>query len=76
MLKAFILKSILTIPSIDLFITFLSTSPSIHNIYGFLRVTHKSQFSRSESEYLDDLNDLFRNLVNKTEDMQVETPYQ
>ena len=69
MLNAFILKNILSIPSIDLLITFLSISPSIRNFCGFLRVPHKSQFSRFKSEYLDDLNDLFHNLVDKTEDI-------
>jgi len=69
MLNAFILKNILSIPSVDLLITFLSISPSIRNFCGFLRVPHKSQFSRFKSEYLDDLNDLFHNLVDKTEDI-------
>jgi len=32
-------------------------------------VPHKSQFSRFKSEYLDDFNDLFHNLVDKTEDI-------
>ena len=69
MLNAFILKNILSIPSVDLLITFLSISPSIRKFCGFLRVPHKSQFSRFKSEYLDDLNDLFHNLVDKTEDI-------
>ncbi|MGI6382035.1 MAG: transposase [Tissierellaceae bacterium] len=68
-LNAFILKNILSIPSIDLLITFLSISPSIRNFCGFLRVPHKSQFSRFKSKYLDDLNDLFHNLVDKTDDI-------
>jgi hypothetical protein len=69
MLNAFILKNILSIPSIDLLIAFLSISPSIRNFCGFLRVPHKSQFSRFKSQYLDDLNDLFHNLVDKTDDI-------
>lgn len=69
MLNAFILKNILSIPSIDLLITFLSISPNIRDFCGFLKVPHKSQFSRFKSEYLDDLNDLFHNLVDKTEDI-------
>lgn len=69
MLNAFILKNILSIPSIDLLITFLSISPNIRKFCGFLRVPHKSQFSRFKSEYLDDFNDLFHNLVDKTEDI-------
>ena len=72
MLNAFLLKNILSIPSIDLLITFLSISPRIRNFCGFLRVPHKSQFSRFKSEYLDDLNDLFHNLVDKTEDISKE----
>jgi len=69
MLNAFLLKNILSIPSINLLITFLSISPTIRNFCGFLRVPHKSQFSRFKSEYLDDLNHLFHNLVDKTDDI-------
>ena len=69
MLNAFILKNILSIPSIDLLITILSISPNIREFCGFLKVPHKSQFSRFKSEYLNDLNELFHNLVDKTDDI-------
>ena len=67
MLNTFILKNILSIPSINLLITFLSISRSIHNICGFLRVSHKLHFFRFKSEYLNNLNNLFHNLVDKIE---------
>ncbi|MGO1528882.1 MAG: transposase [Senegalia sp. (in: firmicutes)] len=69
MLNAFILKNILSIPSVDLLITFFNISSELRDFCGLLRVPHKSQFSRFKSEYLDDLNDLFHNLVEKTEDI-------
>ena len=69
MLNAFIIKNILSIPSVDLLITFFNISSELRDFCGLLRVPHKSQFSRFKSEYLDDLNDLFHNLVEKTEDI-------
>ncbi len=69
MLNAFILKNILAIPSIDLLITFLSIAPNISKFCGFLKIPHKSQFSRFKSEYLDNLHDLFHKLVDKTEEI-------
>lgn len=72
MLNAFIVKNILAIPSVDLLITFLSISSELRKFCGFLKVPHKSQFSRFKSEYLDDLNELFHNLVDKTEDISKE----
>ena len=69
MLNAFIIKNILSIPSIDLLITFLSISSELRKFCGFLKVPHKSQFSRFKSDFLDDLNDLFNNLVDFTEDI-------
>ena len=67
MLNAFIIKNILAIPSTDLLITFLSISSELRKFCGFLKVPHKSQFSRFKSDFLDDLNDLFNNLVDFTE---------
>lgn len=69
MLNAFILKNILSIPSVDLLITFFNISSELRDFCGLLRVPHKSQFSRFKSEYLDDLNDLFHSLVDKTDDI-------
>ena len=69
MLNAFIIKNILSIPSIDLLIIFLSISSELRRFCGFLKVPHKSQFSRFKSDFLDDLNDLFNNLVDFTEDI-------
>src|SRR5699024_10809059 len=46
MLNAFIIKNILSISSVDLLITILSISSELRKFCGFLRVPHKSQFSR------------------------------
>lgn len=67
MLNAFIIKNILSIPSTDLLITFLSISSELRRLCGFDKVPHKSQFSRFKSDFLDDFNDLFNNLVDYTE---------
>ena len=67
MLNSFIIKNILSIPSTDLLITFLSISSELRSFCGFLKVPHKSQFSRFTTYFLDDLNDLFNNLVDFTE---------
>lgn len=72
MLNAFIIKNILSIPSTDLLITFLSISSELRKFCGFLRVPHKSQFSRFKSNFLDDLKDLFNALVDYTEDISEE----
>ena len=69
MLNAFIIKNILSIPSIDLLITVLSISSELRQFCGFLKVPHKSQFSRFKSDFLDNFNDLFNNLVDSTEDI-------
>lgn len=39
---------------------------------GFLKVPHKSQFSRFKDNYLENLNDLFNNLVDVTEEISKE----
>ena len=72
MLNAFIIKNILSIPSIDLLITFLSISSELRKFCGFLKVPHKSQFSRFKLNFLDDLNDLLNALVDHTEDISEE----
>lgn len=69
MLNAFIVKNILSIPSIDLLINILSISSEFRQFCGFLKVPHKSQFSRFKSDFLDDFNDLFNNLVDFTEEI-------
>lgn len=69
MLNAFIIKNILSIPSVDLLITFLSISSELRKFCGFLKIPHKSQFSRFKSEFSDDLNDLFNNLVDFSEEI-------
>lgn len=69
MLNAFIIKNILSIPSIDLLITILSISSELRQFCGFLKVPHKSQFSRFKSDFLDDFNNLFNNLVDSTEEI-------
>ncbi|OLS02011.1 transposase [Tissierella creatinophila] len=72
MLNAFIVKNILSIPSVDLLITILSISSELRQFCGFLKVPHKSQFSRFKSIFLDNLNDLFNVLVDFTEDISKE----
>lgn len=69
MLSAFILKNILSIPSIDLLISLLHISSEMRKFCGFLKVPHKSQFSRFKDNYLENLNDLFNNLVDVTEEI-------
>lgn len=68
MLNAFIIKNILSIPSIDLLITILSISSELRKFCGFLKVPHKSQSSRFKSDYLDNLNHIFNDLVDFTEE--------
>ena len=72
MLSAFILKSILSIPSIDLLISLLHISSEIRKFCGFLKIPDKSQFSRFKLNFLDNLNDLFNNLVDVTEEVSKE----
>ncbi|WP_432403485.1 transposase [Wukongibacter sp. M2B1] len=69
MLLAFILKNILSIPTIDLLISLLNISSEMRSFCGFLRVPHKSQFSRFKSNFSDELRDLFHNLVDITENL-------
>lgn len=68
MLSSFILKNILSIPSTDLLITLLHISSEMRRFCGFLKVPHKSQFSRFKTHFLNELQDLFNNLVDITED--------
>ncbi|WFA09191.1 transposase [Tissierella sp. Yu-01] len=69
MLSAFIIKNLLSIPSIDLLISLLHISSEMRSFCGFLKVPDKSQFSRFKSTFFDDLNDLFNILVDFTEDI-------
>lgn len=68
MIYAFILKNILSIPSVDLLITLLHISSEMRNFCGFLTIPNKSQFSRFKSNFFEDLFDLFHKLVDVTED--------
>ncbi len=72
MLFAFILKNILSIPSIDLLISLLHISSEMRKFCGFLKIPDKSQFSRFKLSFLDNLNDLFNNLVDVTEEISKE----
>ena len=67
MLSAFILKNILAIPYTSTLISLLRICPSLRNFCQFSKVPHKSQFSRFKNLFLDDLHDLFNELVNITE---------
>ena len=69
MISFFILKNILCISSIDTMINILSLSSELRSYCGFFKIPHKSQFSRFKSEFLDDINNLFHNLVDYTEDI-------
>lgn len=71
-LCAFILKNLLSIPSINLLISFLNISAEMRNFCRFLRVPNKSQFSRFKSNFFDDLNDIFNNLVDITEELSLD----
>lgn len=72
MLLAFILKNILSIPTIDLLISLLHISPEMRSFCGFLRVPNKSQFSRFKSNFSDELGDMFHHLVDVTEELAKE----
>ncbi len=72
MVYAFILKNILSIPTVDILITLLHVSSEMRSFCGFLSIPHKSQFSRFKSNFLDDLIDLFNNLVDVTEEISEE----
>ena len=72
MLSAFILKNILSIPSIDLLISLLHISSEMRKFCCFLKIPDKSQFSRFKLNFLDNLNDLFNNLVDVTEEISKE----
>ena len=68
MINAFVLKNILSIPTVDLLIIFLNISSEMRDFCGFSSVPNKSQFSRFKSSFLDDLGDVFHKLVDVTED--------
>jgi len=69
MINAFIIKNIFSIPTVDLLIIFLQTSSELRDFCGFSTVPNKSQFSRFKSSYFENLNDLFHNLVDITQDL-------
>jgi len=69
MLSVFILKNILSIPTIDTMISLLNISCEMRKFCGFLKVPDRSQFSRFKTQYLNDLSHLFHKLVDVTEDM-------
>lgn len=69
MLSALILKNLLSITITDLLITFLNFSSELCNFCRFLKIPHKSQFSRFKTAFLEDFHDLFNELVDITEDL-------
>ena len=69
MIYAFVLKNILSFPTVDLLISILNLSSEMRMFCGFDSVPHKSQFSRFKSTFSDSLNDLFHNMVDLTEDL-------
>jgi len=72
MLLAFIFKNILSIPTIDLLISLLHISSEMRSFCGFLRIPHKSQFSRFKSTFSDELREMFHCLVDVTEELAKE----
>ena len=69
MIYSFILKNILSLPTVDLLINMLHISCEMRAFCGFTSVPNKSQFSRFKSTFLANLNDLFHNMVDLTEDL-------
>ena len=67
MLNAFIIKNILSLPTIDLLISFLHISKELRIFCGFNSVPNKSQFSRFKSTFNSELDNLFHSFVDKTE---------
>ena len=67
MLLAFIIKNILSFPTIDLLISVLQISRELRDFCGFDSVPSKFQLSRFKSSYYNELNDLFHSIVEMTE---------
>lgn len=67
MLNSFILKNILSISIVDLLISILHIPSEVCSFCGFLKIPNKSQLSRFKTDFLDNLDDLFNNLVDVTE---------
>ncbi len=65
MLNAFIIKNILSLPTIDLLISFLHISKELRIFCGFNSVPNKSQFSRFKSTFNSELDNLFHSFVDK-----------
>lgn len=72
MMSFFILKNILSISSIDTMISILSISSELRSYCNFHSIPHKSQFSRFKTEFLDEIHDLFHNLVDHTQEISKE----
>jgi len=76
MLLTFIIKDIYSIPSIKTMIFLLNNSKELRTFLGFLTIPHESQFSRFKLNFLDQLGDLFHNLIGATEKMSnIVNPY-
>ncbi|MGO1581567.1 MAG: transposase [Peptoniphilaceae bacterium] len=69
MLLTFLLKDLFSLPSIRVMIVLLNNSKDLREFLGFLKIPNESQFSRFKLKFLDNLGDLFHNLVDATEDM-------
>lgn len=59
--------------TIDLLISLLHIYSEMRNCCGFLTVPDKSQFSRFKTAFFHNLNDLFHNLVDYSEDFCQQT---
>jgi len=67
MIAAFVLKRLLAIPDTSLLINLLNLSPELRRFCGFSSVPDASQFSCFKSTFLNDLELLFKHLVDLTE---------
>jgi hypothetical protein len=65
--SALLLQKLLSIPTVELLITFLNFSEDLRNFCGLRTVPDPSFFSRFKQEYADDIESFFHKLVDLTE---------
>lgn len=67
MISALILQKLFSIPETTLLITFLEFSEELRDFCGFDNVPHESQFSRFNTNFYTEINQMFHKLVDITE---------
>lgn len=68
MIKALFIKNIYGYNKISMLIDLLSSSPAVRKFCGFSnKIPHKSQFSRFKNKYCNEIESMFKYLVNYTE---------